>query len=90
MARLEILKDPNAILDYGFDWSDWLITDTIATSTWAVPSGLVLEDEAYDNTTAVIWLSGGTLGQTYRVTNTIITNNGRQEDRTLIVIMKER
>ena len=26
-------KDPDAVLDYEFDWSAWLGTDTIATHT---------------------------------------------------------
>ena len=32
----EVKKDPNADLDYGFDWTAWLgATDTITESTWA-------------------------------------------------------
>ena len=34
----EVKKDPNADLDYGFDWTAWLgATDTITESTWSVP-----------------------------------------------------
>ena len=33
------VKDPDAILDYAFDWSPWLNGDEISTSDWYVDSG---------------------------------------------------
>ena len=35
-------KDPNATLDYTFDWSAWLtpIADTITSVTWVLSAGL--------------------------------------------------
>ena len=34
-AKNTIVKDPNAVLDYTFDWSEWLdaITDTLASQS---------------------------------------------------------
>ena len=41
MGTLWDNKDPDAVLDYGFDWSAWLEAgDTIVTSEWIVPEGI--------------------------------------------------
>ena len=65
------VKDPDATLDYIIDWSEWLDTDTISTSTWTVPTGLTNVSDSNTTTTATIWLSGGTAGQRYTVSNRI-------------------
>jgi hypothetical protein len=51
-------KDPDAVVDYRIDWSDRLNGDTIAISTWTVPSGITKDSDTHDNTTTTIWLSG--------------------------------
>jgi hypothetical protein len=83
-------KDPHAILDYQVDWSEWLGADTISTSTWTVPAGLTLEAETETGTTATVWLSGGTAGQSYTVTNRIVTDGGRTDDRSITIVVAER
>ena len=80
----EFDKDPNATLDYTIDWSDWLATgDTISTSTWTVPAGITASSDTETTTTSTVWLTGGTSGRTYLVTNTIVTAGGRTEERSL-------
>lgn len=86
----QITKDPNAVLDYYFDWSTWLNGDTIATSTWIVPAGLTMTSESETSTRTTIWLSGGIFPERYKVVNRITTGAGRTEDRTLLVIMEEK
>lgn len=90
-------KDPQAILDYGFDWTAWLATanpdDTISASTWAVTgSDAVLTTSAstHDGQTTTVWLTAGTLGVVYKVTNHVVTAGGRQDDRTLKVRVVDR
>ena len=78
-------KNSNALDYFQVDWSDWLGTDTIATSEWTVPTGLTKEDETFDNTRAIIWLSGGTETSTYKVVNHITTALGDEEDAVLII-----
>ncbi len=79
-------KDPTAILEYTVDWQDWLQTgETIETSTWTVPSGITKDDDTKSTTAATIWLSGGTKGKTYRVTNRIVTNQGRDVPRSIFI-----
>lgn len=84
-SSAHFLKDSAAVLDYGVDWSAWLGTDTIATSTWTVPTGLTVDSETETTTLATVWLSGGTTGTTYTLVNRITTAAGRQDERTLTI-----
>lgn len=84
------VKDPEAVLDYGLDWSAWLNGDTIAASSWTVPTGIVMDSHSYDTTHTTVWLSGGTLGATYALTNRITTAGGRTDDRTIRVTLRAR
>ncbi len=84
MAQLyEFRKDPQAILDYVIDWSDWLDGDTITASTWTAPTGITVDSDSHTTTATTVWLSGGTLGETYSLVNHITTAAGREDDRTI-------
>jgi hypothetical protein len=88
------IKDPDATLDYGLDWAGedpWLAAgETIQTSTWLVPAGLVKGSDSHTDTATTVWLSGGTLGVDYEVTNRITTNQARTDDRTIRIMIRER
>lgn len=86
MADYWPTKDPNAVLDYSIDWSDWLDTDTISTSTWTVPTGLTKGTDTTSTTVTTVWLSGGTAGTTYEILNRITTAGGRTQDKTVKLI----
>ncbi len=83
-------KDPNAVLDYSINWTRWLAGDQIAASEWIVPSGLTKMADPKTATSATVWLSGGTAGQSYIVTNRITTAAGRTEDRSFTIRIEER
>lgn len=85
-------KDPDAVLDYVIDWGDeWLETgDEIKTSTWTVPAGITKDSTSNTPTTTTIWLSGGTDGETYDLVNHIITDDGREDDRTITIKVREQ
>lgn len=85
-----IEKDPNDRLDYINNWALWLKTDDyITASVWTVPSGITKVSDSFTTETTTIWLSGGTLGNSYDVVNTITTNDGRTKDFTLTVLIVE-
>ena len=86
------VKDPSAKLDYSFNWSDWLVGgDTIQASEWVIsPPGLKDEDPDHSASISIVWLSEGTVGEQYRVTNRITTTGGRVDDRTIMIVIKER
>lgn len=85
--------DPNATLDYAVDWAPWLQAgETISNSTWTVPTGLTQATPApsHSNGKAVIWITGGTVGESYRLTNHITTSAGRQDERSLMLEVTQR
>lgn len=85
------VKDPDAVLDYGFDWSQWLSgDDTISASTWTVPSGLTKDSQVRSTTVTTVWLSGGTAGTDYEIVNSIETAEGRKDDRTMVISVRDR
>lgn len=76
-------KDPSDIVDYAIEWGTLLAAegeDGIATSTWSAssPTGLtvgeVVASSIDDDTKTIVWVSGGTAGVVYTVTNTIVTD----------------
>jgi hypothetical protein len=98
-----IYKDPEANLDYQVVWYDWLGTDLISVSTWIVPAGitkvsdtvngasLVIDGVTYPaGTVTTVWLSGGTLGTRYRLTNRVTTAAGRIDDQSFDVVIKDK
>jgi len=90
-AETHFTKDPAGIIDYTIRWSSWLPSgDTVLSSTWTVPTGLVKISEANTITDAIIFLASGTLGQIYEVTNRIVTAGGRQNDQTISILIEEK
>lgn len=86
------VKDPGEKKDYAVDWSAHLDDgDTITTSTWVVGAGLTQATPAPSATTTVatIWLSGGTAGTEYRVTNHVVTAQGREFERSFFVNVQD-
>jgi len=84
------VKDPQAVLDFTVDWqggaTPFLATgETIATSTFTVASGLTKDSETNGDTTATVWVSGGTAQTSYLVTNTITTSAGRKDERSFSI-----
>lgn len=72
---------------------------TISTSTWTVQSGITKDSDntsavtirgvSYGiNTVATIWLSGGTAGDSYYLTNRITTSDSRTLDKTVVVTVR--
>lgn len=86
------------MLDYGFDWkssdpeiSPYLAAnETIKASEWIVPDGITVDDAEVGTTTTKVWLSGGTVGNTYLISNRITTSGGRTDERSIQIIVEDR
>lgn len=85
------VHDSGAKLDYGFDWQDIFVDDTIQSTTWTVPTGLTkLSTQVTDGTQSIVWLSGGTAGQVYECVCHVVMASTREDERTLWISCKER
>lgn len=87
-----LTHDPNAVLDYVFAWGAWLAGDTITNHEILLQpaDGLTIDDSTHDDTTVTVWLSGGTVGQSVKVTCRVTTTAGRTDDRTLTLTIRNR
>lgn len=83
-------KGDDESLIYGIDWTDWLDTDAISTSSWTIPDGIVNEGDQHSTTIARVQISGGTVGETYEVVNIITTATSNETaERTLKIKIVE-
>jgi hypothetical protein len=83
-------KDPNAVLDYYVDWSAWLGSDSIVVSTWAKVGDITLGSGIDLGPVQGVWVSGGTVATNAVLTNHILTVEGRVDDRSIILVLKEQ
>lgn len=88
-------KDPDATVDYSFDWSAWLTGDeTITSASWLVfpastdaPSlGMQVDVGPVQG----IFTSGGKAGNRYKLTCHIETDAGRTGERSLTLRVMEQ
>jgi hypothetical protein len=92
----QFLKDPQAVLPYFRDWSNWLDADeAIVSSSWTVsPTGVtILLEEVIGTTKTGVWLEGGTPGTNYTVTNEITTDSSpiaKVDERSFTLVVRER
>ncbi len=94
MSNAIFLKDPDAVLDYTFDWTLWLTSgssvDTITGGSVMVASGVHLDSLTYDAKTVTAWISGGSPSLNYDITCRIQTTAGRIDDRTITLMVQPR
>ncbi len=85
------LKDPSAVLDYVFDWTEWLATvETITDHTITADTGITADSSTEDAGKVTVWLSGGTAGINYKVACLITTSAGRTDERTIWIKVVDR
>ena len=95
-------KDPDAVLDYLFDWkastngngvSDWLeSSETISDHTITADTGITVDSSelANSDSSVKVWLSGGTAGANYKIACKITTSNAREDERTIVIRVREQ
>lgn len=87
----EIVHAPGAILDYGFNWVSWLqLSETVVSSAWAIDPVLTLSGSQNVANVTSTFVNGGDVGKVYTLTNTITTNQGRTDSRTMVLNCQPR
>lgn len=92
-AKPTIIKDPDATLDYGWDFTDVLDSGDTIQSVVFTPdsiSGLSVVRQSINGSIAYVWLTGGNVGTTGSVVCEYTTAQGRTDDRTLYFKISER
>jgi len=91
MTEAIFIKDPDAVLDYAFDWNTWLASgETISSHVVTVPTGLTKDSDSESGGIVTVWLSGGTAGTSYNVACKIETSDSRTEERSITILVQER
>lgn len=97
-------KDPQAVLDYGFLWLDWLeAAEAISSHTITAEAGITVNSSSVNGSpitidgvehktgsVVTVWLAGGTDGIAYIVACRIVTTFGRTDERSIKVSVKNR
>jgi len=88
------IKDANATLDFGFDWSQWLSAgETILSYALTLDEGITkVADGSTTTGSVIVWLSSGSPGQRYSVACKITTSSSpsRIDERTIKLDIRER
>lgn len=76
-GRQTIAKDSGALLDYLFDWTDFLalISDSIASVTASAVGVTLVGSPTFTGAIVTVWAQGGTVGQAASITCTITTSS---------------
>jgi len=84
-------KDPDAVLEYTLDWTDWLadVSDTITSASVTV-NGVTKASDSNTTVKVTAWISGGTVGQMPSATYLIVTAGGRTDERTIYFNIRQR
>lgn len=87
-------KDPDAELDYTFDWSEWLngLSLTVANCAWVTPaSAISIVNQSHEVTgESTVRVGGGIDGESYEIVNYIENERGEKDNRTLLVTVREK
>lgn len=100
MGYTSYVHDPDAVLDYQWDWSDWLATDDfildadveiVDPADGSSTNPLNIDSFSFDTSTVTAWISGGdAIATPYTVTCHIYCASGREDDRSISLKIKER
>ena len=84
-------KAPNGVLDFTFDWSEWLDGDTITGTPVLTPSaGIAVDSQSNTTTDVTAVISGGVAGNKETLTCQITTAGGLTDERTIAINIRNR
>jgi len=86
---------PDAVLDFQWDWSQWLGADVISSYTLTVPTGVTKNSDSVTSTAVTAWVRltdppNAVVNTTYSVKCKITTIGGRTDTRTIKLMVADR
>ena len=90
-----LLKDPEAVLDYAIDWgAEYLLGDLLSESLWSVSpdeaDGVSIVGDSFDASVTTVKAAGGQPGKIYKLTNHVVLDSGRSDDRSIVLRVEKR
>ena len=90
MAIRKFTKQPNDVIDYDFDYGDWLVSgDDLQSAAITIDAGITLDSYSVSADNVKVWISGGTDGETYLATCLATTEGGREKEAELKIRIRE-
>lgn len=86
-------KDPNTIRDFSINWAaDVPSGAAIFSSAWTLEAGIEEETgfRVATDTSTGIRLKGGTAGESYRVVNRVVFDDGQEDERSIVIEVGEQ
>lgn len=85
-------KDPEAILDYVIDWTQYLAPEEVIQdfNVTCEGGGVTVSGSTEADGRVRFMLSGGVAGRDYSIVCEIITNAGRTDQRTINLPVRQR
>lgn len=91
MTSNVFIKDPNATLDFGFNWSEWLEgNESIYSYVITAASGITKVSDTNTTGSVIVWLSSGSPGVRYSIACRITTTGSRVDERTIKIDVRDR
>lgn len=85
------IHDPDAELDYTFDWAEWLgASETITSATITASTGLTVESTNTAPQAVTAWVSTNDTTGRRSLACRITTTAGRIDERTIQINVEER
>lgn len=84
-------KQPADVIDYDFDYRDWLADreDTASSVVVTADPGITITNTVLSGGVVKVFLSGGTDGVAYKITCTLTTTGTRVKQAEITVAVKE-
>lgn len=89
-------KQPAEVLDYEFDFSEWLadradsiVSQTVVATAQSTGSAMTVSNVIQVAGVVRFFLAGGTEGVKYKITCTIVTTGGRTKQSEIMITVKD-
>ena len=86
-------QDPDEVITWEFDWNvtgdSWLGADTISSATVTADTGITIDSQSFDNTSVYVTLSGGTVGERYKINCHVVSSSGQEGDKSFWLMIEE-
>ncbi|SAL19744.1 hypothetical protein AWB68_00681 [Caballeronia choica] len=90
-AAPSFVKDPVSVLDFQWDWSEWLGEgETLSDKDVSADDGVTVNSSSIDGPVVSAWIAGGTSGKSYNVKCKVTTSSGRVDARTISIDVRNR